>query len=232
MAGLAPPGALFAPVLPGTAAQGAGTLTPSLDGVVDPADEWRRAIALRPAGAGVMQRSTRLPIGDLRFGWDVQALYFLVEPGRRLEDSLEVAFYLLTDTAQAEPQTDATPGAPRETPNTTHGAFGAYEEAAFLAPVLGFRPSWLLTLELAPSAGPQAPTVMLWRLAEEAPAARLEAAPIRVTAGAVVEAAVPWDTLAESRPRMLSVGAALYREGTRIETFPSSGAVETRVFGV
>ncbi|MHB8868493.1 MAG: glycoside hydrolase [Thermoleophilia bacterium] len=204
LAGLDPPASLFEPVLPGTNGSD-GYLTANVDGALEPPDEWRRGLPLRPTAAGVMQRAAGLPVNELRFGWDADHLFFLVEPAHRAAGLIEVVFFVGSD-----------------------GSGGTAE----LADSLGFRPAWALALTITTPAEASISGDVAGEAAAGAHAVRLNDAAVRVAGGRVVEAAVPWEVLQDTALPTIRVGAALFQDGARIETFPSTGAVAVRRGGV
>ena len=105
------PPELFAPLLP----EGGGSefqlplskISPIIDGRIGGSpmqgaatagDEWANAGVLKPATLSTMQRAEGAVVGEIRFGWDDDNLYFLLVPSARgLSSGLEMEIHLQQD---------------------------------------------------------------------------------------------------------------------------------------
>jgi alpha-amylase/alpha-mannosidase (GH57 family) len=97
--GETPPLELLSPILGpepwSKSARPLGPVSPVVDGVVEPPDEWRSAGYLQPDVFSTMQPSETTHISEVRFGWMESSLAVLVVPGEGVTmEGLEVQIRL------------------------------------------------------------------------------------------------------------------------------------------
>ncbi len=219
LAGLVPPPALDSPHPPDARRVRDGAVTATLDGTHTSPEEWSHAISLKPMGTGTMQRAGGAPSVSLRFGWDEERLYLLIEADS-FTPTQEVEFLL-----EVRSPDEWTPGRTSE----SHRA---------VATVLGMTPTHMVharfgggtadaTLTTLPSESGEpgnadtAKTGTAHGVGED-----LEPSPtpLEFAIGAVLEIAVPLAPLEPAPDATINVAARLYAEGMETQTYPSAGA--------
>jgi len=97
--GMSVPDELYVPIMPKTSPAPAqkvqGMFTPTIDGRIDPAEEWTKAGHYQEAG-GAMARADRF-VSKLYYGYDKENVYLLVEgvrPWKEVTPDVQVAAYI------------------------------------------------------------------------------------------------------------------------------------------
>jgi alpha-amylase/alpha-mannosidase (GH57 family) len=213
--GLTPPLALFAPILSGRPGgeqrAPASSLTPRIDGLVSPPEEWEEAGVCRAAVGGTMQRAQERTLAELRYGADEHNLFLLLIPGGPgFLPGTELAVYLGRPAAAARDKAEGQAG--------HHTRFWGQSRAAG---ELGFEASVELLVRV--ETGPQI-TASLARPSPEG--AWDHVRDIREAAyDEVFEVALPLRDLEIGEDASLALVVGLGREGVLLELLPERGVI-------